>query len=349
MLALNADNVFALRSQGLAHYMRAEYEPARARYEAALAHDPDHAETQLGLGFTLVRLGEGSQGRALCEGTRETLGADVRIADCLAAKEDRELIVSASVYGTFLSYTEAWNTSSVASLSFTAGLEWPRLMGDFGLGVWAGATLSQARLRYQASDYQQASPVVGLYFVGDGWSAGALGAGIVSTDDSAVDGTVVLQGHGHYQPGAYGGGGALTASFYPDGTVASQLSGTFRWAPTSWLRVDVGPELQLIGEAGDLEVLGSAHVAATWTPLDSLSLTLSGYGGLRRYAVDDSAMSIWTNDERYLGGYRVSVAWSPLDDLTLSARFRHDLGDEQDDLSHDFQTLGATVGVQASF
>ncbi len=127
-LALAPDNAWAHRFIALAYYLAADYPRARRHYEHARSASPADPLVALGLGLTLVRLGEPDPGQALCAEAARALPDDPRVADCFAlARAARpRLALGAHVLG--LAGTRFGAGDLVATSAAGLALTWPDVL-----------------------------------------------------------------------------------------------------------------------------------------------------------------------------------------------------------------------------
>jgi tetratricopeptide (TPR) repeat protein len=356
-LALNPDNVWAHRFQALARYELGAYREARGHYERVLARQPDDALMQLGLGFSLVRLGDERAGHAACGRAAAALPGDPRVAACLALRDPNRTVVTGS-----LSASGAGSPGGAGTLmatSVTAGARW-----SSGLSLWAGATLS--RLTRDGADWDQAGPLIGLGVLRPGWELWAAGALVLSTDAAADRAGVVLVGTAwHGADVSLGVTAAL--SLYRSATalqvdphltlrlhdrVSVTLGGEVQTVTTPGEPVQVqqpGPWARQSGSASSTEVLGSGRAALSVRLSPAVTLSAQGWYGSRRAPVDAGGLSIWPSADRFTAGWGATLAWRASDPLTLTLTYAHQLGDELDGAPSDFSLIGGTLGAAVAF
>lgn len=345
-LDLNPKSYWARSRQAYVLYMRGELRSARELYAQVLEDDPENAEMALGLGFTLVQMGDIDAGHDACRGAAESLGEDVRVAACLQMSGPRAIHGWAEAGATFLTYNSSSTVTDLQALTVRGGVTWP-----WGVGLWGGVTMSRATMLLTTDTYEQATPVLGVWLSRNGWMAG-LGVGWVFASDDTVDGTAVLTGKVGYRTASLGGGLAVAASIYPDVT-SVQMDPWFEWRPLRWLEITAGPSLTVVTDSlygdGDAELLVSGRLGLVFRPLDVLALSVSGYYGQEQYRVEADGLSVWSAADQYVVGYRAGLSWTPVRGLAVYGEFRHDFGDEQSGESTVFETIGGTVGVRTTF
>lgn len=343
---------WGVQRQAFVRYQLGEFASARKLYELALVDAPEDALMQLGLGFSLVQLGEVEAGHRQCRQAGEGLQGDPRVQICLQMGKAAARTSTTSVAATFLAYTDAWNVEDIMALTLSAATLWPS-----GSNLWLGATPSRSTLSYVTSNYTQASLAGGGALALGSWAVGgSLGALFANNDDyNGVWLANVWAGRllGTWLPSA-----SLTASTWPDSKQVVQADLALVWQPEKRVSLGLAPELIAVlpgaqssagADQAESETLLSLHGWATWRPRDGLSLTVAGWMGERRHVIEYGGLSVWSNDDRFTAGYRVSGGWKVHDTVALTATFRHDFGDEQSGESHDFQLVGGTLGVEFGF
>jgi tetratricopeptide (TPR) repeat protein len=337
LLLLNPDNLWAIRRQAWVRYNQGRYPEAQAFYERALDADPADPEMLLGLGATLARQGETERGHALCARAAQALGQeDPRPAECHSIESPDRVRGWASAAAAYTGWIGGAVFDDTLAASASAGAVWP-----VGIELWAGATWSRTSLGVVAEPFQQVNPVLGLAFAASGMWISAAGSYVFASDplvDGAGVGVLAL---------GYGADAAEVAaesvvSVYPSGPTVAQTSAWFGWAPASWLELRLGPVLTVVRTDADTELLPSAHMACRAHLPGGWTLEASGHGGLRRYPVEFSGMSVWTGSERTVGGYALGVGWAATRSIELGLSFRHDFGDEQAGERVDFQRVGGS-------
>lgn len=344
-LRLDENCFWAAVRLGLARYAQADYHGARWAYAKATELEPESGEAHLGLGLTEVRLGEVSDGHASCRRAAIGLGDDPRVHACLADRGD-SLRVHATFAATFLS-ANGGALSSLAGFSLSAGVEWP-----WGVGLWSTVNHSASTLNADGSDFDQTAAIVGAWISRNNWTA-ALSVGGVASSSDDVSGTAVVVGDvGYRWKNGLGLGVKTSVAAFSVGPTA-QIEPWLEWRATGWLTLTAGPSIAVVSgsllESGENEVLISGQLGVTVRPLSRLTVGASAFYGQQRYRIDQSGASVWTSSDRFTGGYDLSASWEVWGPLALYGAFTHRFGDQSAGESADFQVLGGTVGVRASF
>ncbi len=243
----------------------------------------------------------------------------------------------AAIWGSHLRYTNQWNLSQVSALTLLAGVDTP------SWGGWMAMALSQTSLNYASNDFHQSTHLAGGWAR---WNDLRLGAtlGQLATNSTTTDGTWLAGADALWLPGTLGLGLSAVDTKYPSRNVL-QLDPQVVWVASPRFEAAVGATAIRTSGAWKL----SGHVGATWRPFSAWDLSGLVWYGARQYAVEAGGLSVWSNDDTFWAGYRITAAWRALDKLALEATWLHDLGSAQGGLTHDFQLLGGTVGVRASF
>ncbi len=242
-----------------------------------------------------------------------------------------------AVWGGRLQYTNPWALSAVNALTVVTGVD-----AQSG-GVWAAAALSRTGLRYEAADFSQDAHLLGGWWRVGGLRLGA-SLGHLTTNATFSNGAWLGTLRGLWLPGRLGVDLGVATTVYPSHTVSqidAQAVGVLspRWEAAVGTRVIVTEQ----------EAKPSIRAGVTWRPNALLEVGASGWFGKSQYAVDAAGLSVWSNDDAFTGGYRGVVSWQVLPSLALDAIWQHDIGNAQHGLAHDFEVLGATCGVRATF
>lgn len=347
-LSLAPENLWAHRFLALTRYLLGEYERARVHYErvrvadAAGASDPLIA---LGLGLTLVRLGEVENGHRLCREAKTALGDDERVLACLALGEQSGPRLGAMTSVSILRGLDN-QVADISAFTALASATWAPTWS-----LRAGVTLSRAELGGASVD--QASPLLGVAVGGKAWSMSL--AGVLLTANDATDLTPIVWGRAAYGSDRLGVWLTSALSFY-DGeglgvvtaangfgdrgqggfgagagsevtamSVASapgtvyQLAAGLTLARPGVLLVAFGPELLVVSD----ELLISVHASARVLFGSSAWLDLAGHYGTRSYAVDAAGLAVWSSAERQRAGTRVGFGFQlgPMFALGLEGRW----------------------------
>lgn len=353
-LSLDPESSWARQRQALILYHLGEYRAAESLYRSVLADASDEttasnettAEMQLGLGFTLVRLGEEERGHAQCELAQQSLSDDPRVPQCLALRAPAKLIVGATLEAGVRRQTSASKTRSLGSLTATAWGQWP-----LGLTLWSGASLSRVDTSTLGSTYTQATPTFGAGLTRDGVFVRFAGTWLLSSYEP-LDDTPIFSTTLGYEGEGWSTWLTGSASFYDERTV-NQWRAALRWNFSPAWSVRAGPEFSVVvenaAEDASAEWLGAGVAALRWDPTKRLFFELEGWLGARRYPVDSEGLSVWTGDELFRGGARFDMGFLFTDTLTGTFAVEGDYGDEQDGKDGDFQSLGASVGLRVAF
>lgn len=360
VLALNEIHSTAMARQGLSHYMLGEFEAALDVYQKAVALDPENGEYLLGIGFTLVKLGESKAGKAYCRRARADLGDDSRIRDCLSMDSglggeisSNGVLYNGTFWSTFLHYTNPWNQRQILSFSMSNDLMWKT-----GFGLWLGGTFARTVMRYQAANFWQVAPVLGLYYARNGFSIFGAACWFFSNFKEVANTKVGIV-KGDYDGSVLGGGISMSGSFYPRGN-AYQLDPQLRVRIQNKATITAGPELTIItiesaqAEQGSqnrnsAKYLWSGHLGLSVIAHRLITVFASGYGGWRQYAVDAAGLSVWSSDDLFVGGYHAGMSSRLGNHMALTILFRHEIGRSQNGLDHDFSVLGGSLGLHARF
>ncbi len=344
-LAIAPKDTFARARLALVKYATGRFGEARPLYEALLAENPSDRELTLGLGLTLVRLGETARGRALCASVAAVDG-DTRPADCQRLDTTRPVRIAIGAYGTYLRDPAPWNVKDVKGATVTLGVEWP-----YRVGLWLGTSFVHSELRYGSSNYWSVTPILGLYLGRGRWTGTLSGGVLLSSSDTNNQTGVVTLGVG-IQHDVFGGKLDLAVSAHSD-LVTFQARPRFEVSLLSGrLRLSLGPDLLVLKSATSTvssAILFSGQLGLTWAPRGDLELRLVGWGGPRRAFVEDEGLTMYTSDVRFIGGYRVGATYWPVPNVGLELEFRHDIGDETSGESRTFHRVGATLGIRTSF
>ncbi len=354
VLDLNPDNYWALSRQAYVQYMRGDWDTAETLYRRALEQNENDGEMLLGLGFARVRRGAAEEGHGLCRRAGHYLGDDPRIEECLNLEPARGFVLSGSLFGAYMHYTNPEQLKNIKSITATAGAFWLA-----GVGVWAGAALAGTAQTGGVDDLLQVNPALGVYLRKKGFAVGGAGTWIFSNDGEVDDTKVVVLGAG-YDGDLIGGGVGVSASFYPS-LVAVQVDPRFKLHLFDKLHLSAGPELivhssQDSGGAGrgarmvtSTSLLWSGHLGIRWLPHRIIAVFARGFVGARSLAVEDEGLTVWSDGDRFAGGYVVGAAVDIGSHFTLTAAFRQQFGVEQQELSRSFSVLGGSLGVLARY
>ena len=353
LLMLNDKHAIALARQALANFMLGDFPGALSLYQNALSLDPENGEFLLGMGFTLLRLDKTGEGKKYCERAKSELRDDPRIQECLATQAAKKIIVSESVWSTFLHYTDPWNQRNLISFSLSSDLLFPA-----GFGFWIGGAFSRTVLRYQAENFWQAAPILGIYYLQRGFSIAGSAVWLFSNSEE-VGSTRVGIIEGGYDGQVVGGGIRVSGSFYPRGN-AFQIDPRMRFHIQNRAVISAGPELTIVDikatpppqgsrSPNRVQYLWSGHLHLQWMTGRLFTLYLGGYGGWRQYAVDAAGLSVWSSDDLFIGGYELGFNTKLGKYFGITALFRHDIGKKQYGMDHDFSVLGGSVGLHARF
>lgn len=241
------------------------------------------------------------------------------------------------VWGSHFGYTNPWALSDVSALTVLVGLD------GVSAGAWLATGLSQTGLRYESTDFNQATHLASGWWQGRTLHLDAT-VGQLTTNDTDTDGTWLGALHGLWLAGAVGADLGVFTTRYPSRTVW-QFDPQLVLVASPQFEAALGAEVIAFDAATRL----SARAGVTWRPHPSLDLGLSGWAGRRQFAVEAGGMSVWSSDDVYRAGYRVALGWQFLPELALDAVWLHDFGNAQSSLRHGYQLLGGTLGVRAKF
>lgn len=272
-----------------------------------------------------------------CESKAESTCTPEPSGPAPAASAASQRRARAAVYGSYLHYSGPSALSAVSALTTVVGVD-----GPTG-GVWLGNVLSSTGLRYQAGDFRQDAHVLGAWKQLDDLRLDA-SIGRMWTNSATTDGAWVGTARGLWLPGALGLDLGIAVTSYPSRTVA-QVDPQLVWLISPQLEAAIGGRLGLVDSTAQL----SAQLGLTWRPLTSLSVSASAWAGKRQYAVDAGGLSVWSSDDVYKGGYRLGASLALTPAVALDAVLQHDLGSQQNGMSHDFQLIGGTIGVRVNF
>jgi tetratricopeptide (TPR) repeat protein len=352
-LALDPHSFWARRRQALARYLLGEYAAARGLYESVLADDPTDAEVRLGLGFTLVRLGEVDQGHAECRKAAPGLKEGGLVAECLALGALAGPLAAPAVTvggGAWLTLlTPAGKTGLFQrqqTLTATAFAEWPA-----GWGVWGGALVGQMITRPAQTASSQDVPVLGAY---GRWRDLSFAASVarLSSDEADADGAWVRVARAAWQPGAWGVslGGAWTG--YAQGRVW-QADPRVVWQPSSSLRLAAGAEIVGLdpdaGAAMPADTLTAWQIEGRWQTTDTLAVDAWGSWGPRQRFVEVEGLAVWSNDDRFTWGARTGLTWQMTPSTALRLEGRWEAGEVLAGQTRDFTLVGGTAGLQLTY
>ncbi|MBI5610435.1 MAG: hypothetical protein HY902_16275 [Deltaproteobacteria bacterium] len=242
-----------------------------------------------------------------------------------------------AAWGSYMGYTDAWNSSSVSGISLLAGAD--RARG----GWWLAATTARTALNYQSDNFWQTATVAG------GWAEwGALrlagSAGYLTASSSDLNGSPLAYLSGQYRGQGWGAELGASGLWLPDTTVV-QVDPRVYWSLSPSVDVAVGLRLSRVDSA----LRPSLRLGASWRPFADLELSALGWYGRGQYALESAGLSVWTGSELYKGGYRLSASYGLGGGLALDAVWSHDLGTRQDGKAHSFDLLGGTVGLRWQF
>lgn len=352
-LALDPHNFWARRRQALARYLLGEYAAARGLYEGVLADDPADAEARLGLGFTLVRLGEVGPGHAECRKAAPGLKDGAQVAECLAMGTSAGPLASPGVTvggGAWLTLLlpagQGVRFQRQQTLTATAFAEWPA-----GWGVWGGALLGQMITRPAKTVSAQDVPALGGY---GRWRDLSFAASVarLSSDETDADGAWVGVARAGWQPGALGVtlGGAWSG--YAQGRVW-QADPRVVWQPGAALRLAAGAEIVALDpDAGATMVaatLTAWQIEGRWAATDTLAVDAWGSWGPRQRFVEVEGLSVWSNDDRFTWGARAGLTWQMTPSTALRLEGRWEAGEVLAGQTRDFSLIGGTAGLQLTY
>ncbi|MCU0661033.1 MAG: tetratricopeptide repeat protein [Myxococcota bacterium] len=348
-LAIDPTSYWAKLRNAYAFYLLGDYAAAQNLYIGLVEQNPQDAEALLGLGTSRLRQGD-AQGEADCEKAGVLLGPDPRVAECLALRRAKAASWTATAGATYLWYSDPWNNNGMFGASCSSAVTLRS-----GVGFWLGASYGLTLLRYQTSDFTQASPGGGVFFLRHGWSVGAYFAWIGSGDES-VHGAFVLGGHGGYEGKRVGLQVDGNWSHYPDfstGQVESRLT----VIPARMVRVWAGPRLIALAagrppvssRSTSASFLWSGFLGVELLPVKALEISLRGFYGPHAYFVEEYGLSVWSSSDRFFAGFDVELAITIVPSLRVLVGWRHHFGDRQQGRAHEFALYGPSLGLGAVF